>query len=122
MRDWLKSFSNGVFCSDTKLVSTDKAGAGNMIYFPFVASSSAVGTLRIYDESGLRYSETTTALTANTHYVFRFDFLNAPTAADTTGATGSWINGKGLGAGTYRYSITVGTTEVSSGNFTLIAE
>ena len=113
---WLKNFKNGVFyCSDSKVGATDNAGHGNLLYFPFVMSTAAPvpATLTIMDNYGnIRFSETgtPTAVGAN---IFRFDFLKAP---------GAWVGPVGLGAGTYRYDITVNSVSVSNGTFTLIAK
>ena len=117
---WLKNFSSGVFyCSDHKVNAADKAGTGNLLYFPFVMSTATAvpATLTIRDAAGdLRFSETGTPANVGAN-IFRFDFN-----PDIPITVGSWLNGVGLSAGIYSYDITVNGVSVSSGTFTLIAK
>ena len=111
LKAYLENFTSGVFSSTVKLVDADKAGAGNLIYFPFAATAGQAA-LRIYDSNGnLRYSESG-AVTAGVR-IFRFDFLKAP---------GGWLGTTGLSAGVYRYEISVDNVTATSGTFTLIAK
>lgn len=119
---WLKGFRTGVFRSETTTMGTTGATKATMLYFPFVTSANSMtGTLEIKDGNGnILYVESATIGTAGNH-IFSFDFANAVVG---TGNSGGWTGSKGLTvAGTYYYDIYVnGTTNVSSGSFTLIAK